>query len=537
MLKGLGAALVGGELLRSQPARAESPPNKEVHKNEIEEAEEVRQFTEELYAFFSPYKEQCGFNRYERTTEDQDKIYATGVAKYKDVLPQMLQKALRASGKKDMFMHLYHALESLDLYGFLYVAFREMKMYISRRDIRFIPTENERENHFQTRAADFLPTDQEIEPEQIDPRLGQISPDLIHDRNREKVIDSIARIPAWTDPKKQEQFRALLVNENIRRLFQSTNCTLAEVYSMIKAAIKFRETHPTTKLDDELVIVGLLRKREEFNKKEILGPDTDEFIHFNYVPSQDEDSPKQFEGSSLEWLGFDVMRRKKSDGTYESHEEVAKRIKRFDGDPNKEFVGLDLRKSIWESKGKTTVYFNTHGMPDHLVLRKDDTYNEFGLKNIASALLTRISLEDNIRTLEDVTIIFGSCYSYDFSTNLVHEMRRLYEGGDPYGVHERPLQDKMRVPFEKISLPAIIAASQEGSLSHSSIFSFPFKGNREAIKKEGKLTGEFLMRRIQPAVYKEADMTFFFGQKNGDLLEVGMIHEDNNETDQWKRAA
>ncbi len=495
------AAALSGELLRSKDAFAEN-------KTEEETALEVRDFLTEINSFNYEFRKKFGGSPKDWTLAEQDTVRSAFLARFRERVPSLLAKA--TNSEKGFYKTLIAGeLSTADCYGLFYQHLRDTDEYTDR------PIEKDDE-HYAVRAADFLPTADEIKPEEIDPRIGLLRND---DRRKEeyKVGKLIEEAPAWTDPGLQKKFKTVLANKQFRDLVTNTDCTLAEVYSIIKAAINTKKTSQPTQTETEIA-QWLIVEREAFKKNVLLGPETDEFIFFNYHAATKDEA--QFNGDTLEEIGMIAMKRH-IDGKQETDEETRKRIKRIEGTEHNAKTTLEY--AIANSRGKTTIYFNTHGSKDTLSMETGHE-NPLDVESLAGDLCERIVHSHNPQTLKDLKIIFCSCHSYDFTTNLASSLNKTYEAtryepSDPSNSHPTSYKKIIGVPFERIALPTIVTAAQEGSFGYTGLEK-ELKANEPAIKKEGKLTGELYSRRIQPAEYSDADITFFNG-KNGSLLEIG----------------
>src|SRR3989338_8349069 len=87
---------------------------------------------------------------------------------------------------------------------------------------------------------------------------------------------------------------------------------------------------------------------------------------------------------------------------------------------------LEIKDAIINSKNKkeTTVWINTHGLPDYICLGEGIPNQEFqsgysceGFKHdeFAGILLKR-------GNLQEVTLIIDQCFSYDFAEHLIEDL-------------------------------------------------------------------------------------------------------------------
>lgn len=519
--KAMAGAVVGAELLRANEAEAG------LRADPMEMGPMPPELERHMDAFNTAYKEtarEFGYLRGQRTIAEQDAAREKFLAAVGDSVEDALAKAMEYRNTTGYFRPLQvleHRLTEMDCYG-LYYAFLDKQGTYNPEGYR--SSFEWQNNHYAVRASDFLPDSSKLSNVEIDPRLGQFDEDPKDSDQLKKVKERIqittAIRPAWTDPKRQKQFKGILDNPTVRPQFEQSDCTLAEVYSMIKAAVRFREEHPTTRMPDEHIITALMNKREQFKKQEILGPETNAFIHFNYYQEGD---PKFFDGDLLDDIGK---------ATVDKGNRGESKVERIDG--NDEGVTMKLFHALYKSRGATTVYYNTHGHPNNLGIASN-IGRGISLNDIVKPLLWRLTETKDPATLGDLTIVVNACRSHDFARNVIDDLRRQYNEG--YGEIITDTETKKKyhketmgnIDFEKITLPTIIASTQEGSLSFKSVMEQPLKSNQKAIEREGKLTGEMLMRRIQPQSYHAADISIFSAQKRGKLLEIGMTEQEDLE--------
>lgn len=509
--KGAAGLVVGAELLRTTQVHAQSAENGEDKENVTEG---LHDFLLELTGLGDEIEKEMGKISHDKssikTIDKARQLFLSRLPAEK--IKRGLELADRVEGMSGFFMtdDIYSYLFKFDCLGLYYDYLRSQGKY--KDGLR----NYDKECHFYARVSDFCPYGKEVLDEEIDPRLGQLDDDF---QSRQSVEKSIKYSSAWAQPEWQAEFRSVLDNQHVRDLLQNTNCTLAEAYSLVKAAVKYKKEHPDSRINYDIIMVKLLSEREKFMDRVIIGPEIDEFIFFNYKPKIEEEA--QFDGDGLDILARLFMTRKMN-GREEHPNQVSERIKRVDGE--NDFSGLDMRKHIWESKGKTTIYFNTHGHPNKLMVKEG---HEFGVRprDLASALITRLQDSANPKDLGDVNLVFASCYGYDFFKNFEKDLRRVYEENtsiDSSDGKRKTCAQMLGVPFEAIHLPTVVTAAQEGSISYTTVTDLPLQQKLLALLNEKKLTGEFYMRRIQPGVYGLADMAFFSGQQNGKLMEVGM---------------
>ena len=93
-------------------------------------------------------------------------------------------------------------------------------------------------------------------------------------------------------------------------------------------------------------------------------------------------------------------------------------------------------------------------------------------------------------------------------------MRYQFENNSVDG---KTFQEVIGVPFNSIALPTVVAQTQVGSFAYST---GAVANILPVAKKEGRFTGEMLMRQMQPRDYYLADYAFFQGQ-HGDVKVIG----------------
>jgi len=86
--------------------------------------------------------------------------------------------------------------------------------------------------------------------------------------------------------------------------------------------------------------------------------------------------------------------------------------------------------SIESSEGKTTVWFNNHGGSNHQWLTEGFVGSEYSDKMHKGGAISYVELGDSLtkrakdNSLEDVTIVIDSCYSYDYVVNLYNHLEK-----------------------------------------------------------------------------------------------------------------
>lgn len=454
--------------------------------------------------------------RESQTIAEQDKLREMLFAmKGRDgqELPSMVAQAAEFGlryGVKDLKTLIVLAKDA-QMYGWVYQGFL-------RRGV-FMEIGQDPESHFSIRASDFLPLGNQITNEEIDPRLlrKKRTPDAW------EVVDidkTIADRPGWTSPFHKSDFCGYLDDPSVRDLLQKSNCSLAEAYSLIKAAI----VHPFVRAGKQSrseVISWLLRQRDAFMKMKILHATTDHFIYYSYP-----DAKADFDGDILDTLGkrfvkepskidrvdtqdtramFDPESRVADAYTYQEKNDEAQRLQHH------------VHTSIAQSKGNTTVYFNTHGSDKYTVLVPswDNSLSvgdvAFSIDDLAGALIERVA-QDGPSSLREICLIFDQCHSHDFSLSLVRSIA-MKAGKKGMSV---------------TAFPTIITGAQVGSFAYSNVLNGGLRRNKTAIQREGQLTGEFLVRRIQAQGYADADLAFLVGW-DAEVVEIGQQVEPSDQ--------
>ncbi len=494
----LTSELIGREAFATETKEEPLEAKEKAYETEKTERKQLSGLMFEMSEFNDDYSKEHGFIG-ERTLQDQDRLRTKFLLRFKDQLPVFVELTRKYGQSFTVGL-----LRDADCAGVFYRHLQKNGEYKNR------PITWRDGNFFAVRAEDFLPTSDELHPEEIDPRLGKMQDT--------KTAKLVSERRAWGDPRRQEQFKKVLDEPSFRSLVQKTDCSLAEVYSLIKAAIKQQELSGGSMREH---VTHLLVEREQMKKEVLVGKETDQVIVFNYVPKTDEEA--QFDKQHvLDEISLSSMKR---DG--ESLEETKKRFRRIES-TDEEAAGIGkkdaaflLAEAIRQSRGKTTVVFNNHGMPNAQHLGETQ---KMTAKNLALTLVERMIAARDPNIMKDLKLVFDSCFSYDFTRQLMAEVRGMYEAQPLYDPNdqtakEQTTEERLGVPFKDLPLPLVIAIAQEGSFGYDSSTELLVK-HKKAILKEGKFTAGFLMRRIQPEYYSDADMTFFSG-KNGGLLEVG----------------
>ncbi len=437
---------------------------------------------------------------YHRTTAELDALHQAFNERFSDSIVETLTLAKQLNKEKEITA-IYTILKECNALGYFYKFTTE-----------FSADEHEKINldlewnldRFQSQAADFLPSGAQVQDAEIDPRLLQITTKytdgelLFPEEPRVSVEKTIQKAPGWTDPTLTAAFRATLDDPEVRHLFSASDCSLAEVYSIIKAAIK------TDQLTDQgtapaQTIQELLVEREQFKTKEILGPNTDNFIHFTLNdPTIDPEIAQQLGALATIWNKGEkpMVHKIKNDS-----ERGKQKNTETDPDP----IVTDLNKTIENCRGNILIYLSTHGSNEAIGLHHGDTNRVLSTKDLAASLLGLVYATQNPKALATVTLLDSICHNYDFTQQLARDLQSTYTGN-----------------AQELALPTVITSAQTGSMAYTNGFAGEtLKNFLPAISKERALTGEFLMRRIQPQAYLFGDASFFTGKQTGAWQEIG----------------
>ncbi len=494
----------------------------------LEEAAEIRHLNK-IEAMFEDLRE--GGDVKDFTFAQRDKRRKAFLKKWGQNFTSYLGKYLEKNVRPNDIEEIFNLLTSVDCQGLLYKAFEEGislhssvedNVFYSLSDARkreekeggvrgsvygtatysleggwmekIVPNYWTKPEHYAVRAADWLPTSKSISPNEIDPRWNTftrsgdpaaIQQSTVDVRENTKRLSGlgvqIATMQAeagWSSPERVSRFMVYLDNQSVRDHLQASDCTLAEAYSIIKAAVHYEVTHAMGSLED--IVALLLDQRESFRGKMILSKDTQSFIQVSYSAKKREDSFPQEDLAHL------------ADATEVALEH---RIVIHTQHPK---AAVELWNSIVYSKGDTCIYFNAHGWAEGIALNEEIN---FSYQELALALLERMKNVQDPQTLGEMTVIISACHGYDFiAEKLLTEMARLYK--------KSPFAKK--TPWENIALPTIITQTQERELGWRN-FLDDLVDHAGAIKKSGGLMGEILLRGVQPRHYSRADMTFFAG--------------------------
>lgn len=493
-LKGAGSAL-GVLMLSGIPKFAEASEKKDF------ENKAMKMFDAE----FKDFQERNG-KKTELDTKSFERVRLEFMNHFKDRI-DFLYKAF--DDDADLLEVFYDKVSEYDAQGLMYQNMRKDGLY-GQREKLFTAYD---ENHFYTRAADFLPTSDELLMHEIDPRIGaQNNAMRDHDTGTyNHIIKNIEEYPGWLDEGLIREFKDLLDNPKVRKRFQESNFNLSEVYSTIKAVIKSKNEKrlPYSLIKtDELLVERFIFENSSFSRRELLGPKTDTYIHFNYT---DPNNEKSFDGDVNDEMAEIVG---------------VKNVQRIEGTDGEKAMA-DLVQAILNSTGETFLHFNTHGSIDSIGINKQWTLK---IKTIAMALVHRLVKSKDPNELKKITLYFDACHSYDIADDLPSYIEQYYKSYEVKSLNNKTIsptfETQVGVKFEDLPLPTIISSAQKGSLGFTMPTSFEptVKNNFKALKKEGALTGGFLLRRIQPRGAYTTDMTVFAG-KRGNSVDIAGIDQ------------
>lgn len=498
----VGAAIAIEGIAR--PSRAAKPDKTESNER-VGDFEKSYSYYKNIKEFAKTAEDTYG-NYYERALTEQTLVREQFLSSpLREQLPEMIAFILKT--KNDALLDdLYKKLAEINCQGLLYATLNKegkygsTKLCIAQPQLLF--------SHYAARTSDFLPSGKDIENDEIDPRFGQ---------KDELITRNINEKPAWTSPRYLYFFRKLIDDPAIRKQLQAADITLAEAYSTIKAVVANLEKNiPTSddsaqQLSVETVTKLILEERELFSRRMILDKNTKNLICLNGFDASP-NGPK-FDASAMNEVAAAAGVPQKNN----------KQIEGGDQEKSFEKIKEEMHQTIAQSNGKTLVYFNTHGSPLTLEVRRDASFaskpQNFSIDDIVDALFARIENTGDTNSLKDVTLVLDSCFSYDFAYNVIKKMRFNYDIGDTDGPS---YQEKIGVMFGELTMPTIICASQKGSFTwdRSSINQILHQF-KEGIKKDGGLIGERLLSSAQPVMYHNNDLTVLMGRKGG-VLEIAV---------------
>ncbi len=473
---------------------------------------------------------------------ERDQQRARFLEKYHAQFADLLQIYLETDASLDDVESMFLLLTQVDCQGLLFQAFEQgitlnsptsnnlalqIEQRLGKKDafpsiadgkkqgrpvLEKILTEYwQRPAYYAIRATDYLPTSKTIHPHEIDPRWnaffrnGEVRT-LSSGTEKKQDLKSLQHVMkkfeeegGWTGTEESARFLVYLDNQEVRDHLQDSDCTLTEAYSIIKAAVHFETRHKESGLSMTEIVVLLLDQREAFRKKKILSDRTEFFVTINYTDKKGEE---EFNPEKLVALAdaAGVLPDRRADISTQGRN-VEKRV----------------LNAIAETRGETCIFFNTHGLKETLSLNEEKSLS---YQQIATALIGRMQETNNVQTLGEVNIVIAACNSYHFTRNLLDELRRQY-GRTSFA---------KKTSWQEVYLPTIIAQTQESELGWGMLLK-TFLGYTQAIKEEKGLTGEMLLRGIQPVVYPYSDMTFFLGLE-GQSLEFARYDSEERDRDE-----
>ncbi len=242
----------------------------------------------------------------------------------------------------------------------------------------------------------------------------------------EQIKQEVKAGTGWANKKKQDLFRFLLKNQDIRaRLLQEPDLTMADGFSLIKAAIANQGGEDyITKLERAIIT------RAEFKKAEFMGPATDKVIIFNYAAK---DAGTLFDASEWVKLATAALGDKAKDHP-EKFIKVINTGELGDNDAVRENATDRLAREIEESPGNVVLILNTHGSEseiatDLLDAKKPQTMSA---KTFALALLNRLAAaperlaSDPSGHKNSFKAIINACKGSNFFEAVHREMRQAY---------------------------------------------------------------------------------------------------------------
>lgn len=393
----------------------------------------------------------------------------------------------------------YSMLRSVELHGLVYAEIPEVHYhrYIDGMGV-LVP------GYFSIRASDYLPESSKVLDGEIDPRADDWDHHMLQENGQTRLQEHAG----WSAEDRKEIFKHVLADAHIRKMLQGTNCTLAEVYSLIKAFVRQCEKQAKDGSVEYRNIAfqrrrmrELLEQREEFMTKVFLDKET-QLISLTYGGQHFQEY--QCASQLAEGIGMP--------------EEKHALIQTME---NPEFAEEKLTSEIAHSKGETTVFIDSHGYPETMSVAPGVPSISFS--SIAISCFDRIINTGNIHSLKDLKFVFTTCYSHDFAENLANEIQvfirtmRVQRNGETHTIQSLfKLSDE---EVRNIELPTIVAAGQDESVGYAG-FLLSLIRTLPMFAEAGKITGGFFMRTIQPMLYELADLTFFDGN-SGELTEIG----------------
>ncbi len=375
----------------------------------------------------------------------------------------------------------------------------------------------------------------------IDPRFTQVKllEQVIKHNDRQDLkgqLDDLkyklSEKDGWANPKRQGEFNVLLQDSKIRKILKSQpKLTTADAFSLLKATILDTDVgNAETKLRKKI------EQRNAFSDTQIIEPNTDKVIIFNYATK---DAGTIFKGAELKKMAQVALGEK-------ARQNPDKYIQLIDTnevkDVTQETSGDILIKSIQESRGKRVVYLNSHASPNELAIDLSNPSKPQTLKTegLASAFLTNMintiqekGPEFGRSSLGEVKIIIDGCEGYDLvGKNIISEMQHIY--------NESNYETITGVPFDKLQLPTVVTMAGEKSpvLAVDQIFEQSYPSGSRAlvqdkylnlIKQKGGLNGSILLQLQSESYTSGGDMGIFVsGQGKLDEISSNITSKQKN---------
>ncbi len=379
--------------------------------------------------------------------------------------------------------HLINSFATCNSQGLVYEA---LKRAIQEKGGRI--TFHRAPTYYASRVRDFLPMSVELTYQDIDPR----NQEQASTRDREEI--NMHR--GWSEETRARAFAQLALHPGIRAFAKREDLTLVEYISWLKAIHSEREVMAQRAAPQrvteslEITAVRLLNMHRALMRTNILDAATQKVI---LLYGNDNDILHGIEETGWERI---------AQGVGVPRERIAKMAttQATSGEQLEE----RFLQTVRASREKTFIAIETHGSSLGITTdSREGRVSRITVSRFAEILLERVIASRDTDTLEQVTILFGSCYSYNFTRNLLQEMQSAWE---TMGQDLNP-----PVPFSRIKLPAIIAGSQKDSSTlNSATVEHLLLPHLEGLRADHALTGERLLRNVQPSAYaKQCDLTFF----------------------------
>ncbi|HAZ28417.1 MAG TPA: hypothetical protein DCY48_01425 [Candidatus Magasanikbacteria bacterium] len=335
---------------------------------------------------------------------------------------------------------------------------------------------------------------------------------------QEVTNETLEETPMWNLKDMQADFKQLVSDPFFRKICIENKFTLAETYSLAKSVINYHADNPGDQKNHD-IIDQLLAARAIIQEQEIVGPNTEQFISFVYRPRDQSGltEPKSDPEKNRQFA--------KMAGVPESGIHIASNEDK-DNDGGGKQMRDRLSALMEHSKGKTCLYFDTHGALSGIQI--DTQGNEMTPDEIIESLAKRFIRcakegKPERGNLQDVTIVFDTCLGYDIILAMrtrLDELRRE----NPFLAH---------IPPEDIGIPTVVSLANAGSLLYGKKDVSPidyFVTHGQSIK-DG-MTGKFLLQQYQPDNYIFGDTAVFapqYGAKDQIMIEVAKRKQKKDE--------